>query len=612
MPLDGLSLRYLAQELHTVLVDGRIDRINHPSKHDLYFQIRSGGTTHKLVLSINASSARAHLTEENPANPLRASGFCMYLRKHFGGGRIQKIYTEGDERILMIDVSKRNELGDLEIKSIYAELMGRHSNIIVLNQDKKILEALKHIDHEQNRVREILPGRPYLPPPFQEKQQVEDLIRIANVGGAILQNEDHRNNYTQVNRLVMDKLMGVSPLLAKELCFRADLNPMEQAARLKSSDLQKLDHVLFQFARNVTDGEAKPGILAADPFGHELLDFHAYEITSAPYFIQYPDLSAAMETFYAQSQSRKGLQEKRQALMRKVQADYEAVRKLIAIRKKDIESANKRNQDREAGELILGNLHLAKDRATELTGIDYYDPDLREKTVALDPRYSAADNAARYFKRYERAGSRLEEASKRLIKEESDRLWLESLMSQLELADSRDEIDELEEEYLETFRGRKKSARIKKKEKPTKKSMPRSFTSSDGYQILVGRNSRQNDYLAHKLAAPDDLWLHRHLAAGTHVIVRHRSDEIPDTTLSEAAGLCAWFSQTAGSASNPGDRGERMEIAYCSARDVKRMPGGKPGLVIYENFKTILSDPLNPIHLTGDLEERIDPDSSLS
>lgn len=206
----------------------------------------------------------------------------------------------------------------------------------------------------------------------------------------------------------------------------------------------------------------------------------------------------------------------------------------------------------------------------------------------------------------------MEEASKRLIKEESDRLWLESLMSQLELADSRDEIDELEEEYLETFRGRKKSARTKKKEKPTKKSMPRSFTSSDGYQILVGRNSRQNDYLTHKLAAPEDLWLHRHLAAGTHVIVRHRSDEIPDTTLSEAAGLCAWFSQTAGSASNPGDRGERMEIAYCSARDVKRMPGGKPGLVIYENFKTILSDPLNPIHLTGDLEERIDPDSSLS
>lgn len=611
MPLDGLSLRYLAQELHATLVDGRIDKINHPTKNDLFFHIRSGGQTHKLVLSIDASSARAHLTNENPPNPLRASGFCMYLRKHFGGGRIQKVYTEGDERILMVDVSKRNELGDLETKSIYAELMGRHSNVIILNQDKRILEALRHIDHEQNRVREILPGRPYLPPPVQDKWLVEDLDQMAIASGAIFRDEDHSNNYAQVNRLVMDKLMGVSPLFARELCFRADINPVEQAARLRPSDWTRLDEVLIGFANLVIEGKANPGLLCADSHGKEIIDFHAHEITSAPFFLPTPDLSTAMEKFYSQSQSRKGLEEKRHALMRKVQADYEAVRKLIAIRKQDIESAQKRQEDRAAGELILANLHLAKDRASELTGIDYYDPDLREKTVALDHRYSAADNAARYFRRYERAGSRLAEASKRLVKEESDALWLESFMSQLELADSRDEIDELEEEYFESYRGRKKSARKKKKEKPTQRSEPRSFISSDGYQILVGRNSRQNDQLTHKVAAPDDLWLHRHLAAGTHVIVRSRGESIPDRTLVEAAGLCAWFSQSAGASSQHDERSERMEIAYCAARDVRRMPGGKPGLVIYENFKTILSDPLDPTHLTSDLEVSNDQDSVL-
>jgi predicted ribosome quality control (RQC) complex YloA/Tae2 family protein len=559
MSFDGLFTKLMTNEISSTLNSGRINKIYQPFKNEIMMQIRSNGKNHKLLLSAHPSYARVQLTNDSYDNPSEPPMFCMLLRKHLEGSIIEKIYQIGLDRMIAIEVKGRNELGDVSYKKLVIEIMGRHSNIVLIDKDKDIiLDSIKHVSYAVNSHRAILPGQKYILPPQQEKLDPFELE-----ANEILRKLDF--NAGKLDKQLVEHFAGISPLLAREIVYKAGL-----ANRLT------LPKAFIEILKQIQQRDIHPSITINNQ--KEAFYFLPLEHMKGEtkYFERLSDM---LDRYYFGKAERDRVKQQANDLERFIQNEKDKNEKKIEKLYSTLEDAKKADQYQLFGELLTANMYSLQRGLKEIEVINYYDENGATVVIPLDPLKTPSDNAQKYFSKYQKAKNSIEIVKNQIRLAEEELLYFESLQQQLMAASIRD-IAEIREELVDEGYIRE---RQKKKNKSPNQGKPilETYRASNGTDILVGKNNKQNDYLTNKLAGRDEIWLHTKDIPGSHVVIR--SKEPDDETIKEAATLAAYFSKARLSSSVPVD--------FTKVRYVKKPNGAKPGFVIYDNQQTIYVTP---------------------
>ncbi|EHQ91497.1 Rqc2 family fibronectin-binding protein [Desulfosporosinus youngiae] len=600
MALDGVTLAYLVNELAPLLIGARIDKIFQPEKDEVHFQMRQQRSL-RLLLSTSATSPRFHLTQETKKNPASPPMFCMILRKHLEGGKLVSLHQSDLERVVTFEFQNYNDRGDLVTLHLHLEIMGKHSNLILVDPlTNTILDGLKRYSHALSHYREVLPGRTYLAPPSQGKQPPLDNEELWR---GILYEEalDH-----SITGILLARFAGISPELAREIVIQAGLNNETLLQQCGDIDLSRL----FQAYRRLSNPQGVPEIepclyynssprpqLAAFSF----VPFQQYQELRLEHV---PSINDAVQRFYQSKSSSNSLESKRGSLHKIVQEQYTHSKKKLKIYNEAESTAQKGLAYQRWGELLTANLYRIPPGATEASVDDYYDPSASLVVIPLNPHISAIDNAQRYYKLYNKAKATLLK-TKELKETTLEELnYLESLQYNLDQAGTLSELDEihhelagqgyvagkhLKKEHLKLKKGRPKTNAKSKTKSSKDVPQPRVYHSSQGRVILVGKNNAQNDWLSLRKGKPTDLWLHTKVIPGSHVLIPlEEGEEFPDdTTLEEAAALAIYYSQARGSS--------QVAVDYTHVKQLKKPNSAKPGMVIYEQNWTLYLTPKQEI-----------------
>ena len=569
MAFDGITVSAIKAEIEDKILGGRIDKVYQPEKDEIILGIRSMGQAYKLLLTSNASNPKFHFTQTNPSNPMTPPLFCMVMRKHLQSGKIIKIEQPDFDRILNIYVESLNELGDYSVKKLVLEIMGRHSNIILTDENNTILDCIKHIGHDTSSVREVLPGREYTLPPSQGK--INPLELDNNNFNEVLEN----NPSFEIQSVIYKNYTGISPIAASEICYRANVNGSTPVEAL--TDIQK-EIVFNKFAELVEDIKANrfyPESITNEK--GKTIDFSPIEMTqfNGLEIKKYTSISELIESFYANRDFAYRIGQKTQDLRKLITQNIER-----CIRKKDIQmqtlrSIKNRDELRLKGELLTANIYSIKKGMTTVELPNYYSENQELVAIELDSNKTPSENAQKYYKAYNKA-KRTFEALKDQIKSNDEELaYLESVLTSVNNCTDEQDVKEIRRELREE--GYVKKVK-NQKDKSKKHSVPLHFISQDGFDIYVGKNNIQNDELTLKFARPRDIWMHTKNIPGSHVIIVANGQTIPDTTLNEGAMLSAFYSKAKNSSKVPVD--------YTEKKNVKKPNGSKPGFVIYETNKT--------------------------
>ena len=565
MALDGIVIRAVVQELQAC-VGGRIHKIHQPSEHDLLLQIRAQGQTHKLLLSANPTYPRVHLTDESFINPTDAPMFCMLMRKHCEGGLLESIEQDGLERIIRIQMKQRDELGDVSSKTIVIELMGRHSNIILLDSSSNtILDGIHHVTPAISSFRIVMPGTAYAHPPEQGKQHPLHMDKSQFLSLCQANNETS----SSLASTLVAQLSGISPLVAAEIVHRAGGDSVDHAQLWDAFEQAMAPLRVNQYEPNqveqLNNGKSAFSVIALTHLIGTLK--------------RYTSPSLLLTAYYADKALRDTVRQRTSDLQRFLQNEIAKNKKKLEKLADTLADAHQADKFRLLGELLTASLHLARRGEKSINVINYYEEDQPLITIELDPLQSPAENAQRYFKKYNKAKSSLVIVEQQMSETESDNRYFETVLQQLQDATLAD-IEEIREELIEQgyirFRGKKGV----KKKKPANPVLT-GYVSSEGVPIYVGKNNTQNEYLTCRLAAPNDTWLHTKDIPGSHVVIRGTT--FGQATLLEAAQLASYFSQAKSSSSVPVD--------YTLIRHVKKPNGAKPGYVIYDHQRTVFVTP---------------------
>ncbi len=631
MPLDGITAKFLADELNCSLSDARLDKIFQPDRFDIILQFRKDGQNLRLILSANPSSPRVHLTEETRSNPSHPPMFCMLLRKHLSGARLLEVTSPGYERIFKFHFSTTNELGDQLDKTLIAEIMGRHSNIMLLNADGRIHDAISHIDQSLSRVREIMPARPYVEPPAQDKYAPEQALAILEQERPLIGEESAPK---KLDKAMLETLQGFSPLLCQAVVVRSGLDDRLKVMQLDDQQMKAFHQAIQRTLQDILQSNVLPTVYFTSPGDKIPSDFHALSLPVYAQSRSLDSISATMNLYYLERTRQNSLSQKKQTLQKALEREIRNARKKLLIHQKDQLDGEKADQYKRYGELLLANMTRDLSNLDQISVIDYYDEACGSVDIPLLPELSLSQNAQRFFKLYNKARTRSENGRRFADQDQQDIDWLMSLSTGLAAAESLEDLSAIQQEIraekiaskqdrdkrgspdnsiphadrinpgLAGSRQRRirrltatgKAKRRKGQSKP-EPLLPRKYTSSDGFEILVGRNNLQNDQLTLRSAQKDDLWLHVQKTPGTHVIVRANHQAIPDKTLEEAAQIAAWFSKAA-MAEQSGARHEdlsaKVAVDYCPVGHVKKPAGARPGMVIYEHYQTIMVVPKDP------------------
>lgn len=561
MSFDGIMVRAITWELQKSLLSGRIAKVYQPSEWELVFHIRAKGQNHRLLLSAHPAYPRLHLTEKATENPLSPPMFCMLMRKHLEGGVIQSFSQIGLERILHLDVKTRDELGDEVIRRLVVEIMGRHSNLILLDPDSnKIIDGIRRVGIGVSRHRQVLPGAIYEPPPPQDKKDPLETDRESFLR-TIQWNEG------RLDKQLLHRYMGLGPQLAREIVHQGGIGSRE---RLWETFSRMMDAIRnHRYAPTIIHGR-KPAF-AAFPLTH--LEGKAESFDS---------ISPCVETFFHGKAERDRVRQQNIDLIRRLKNALDKNETKLKKLEEEYTSTEQADRFRMQGELITAHMHQIRRGDHQLQVINYYDPEAPKITIPLEPQLTPSENAQRYFKRYNKAKSARKWIREQQEKTQQESLYLESVLVQLENA-SPAEVEEIREELTE--QGFLKATPTRKHKRKPSRPQPASYRSSEGIPILVGRNNKQNDQLTHRLAAPTDTWLHTKDIPGSHVVIRGK--HFGEETLKEAAMLAAYYSKARESSQVPVD--------YTLIKHVKKPSGSPPGFVIYEEQKTLFITPEEPM-----------------
>jgi len=596
MPIDGLVFTALVQELAGSLKNARIQGVFQPSPTDLVLQLRQPGKTYRLAISIDPSLARVHLTGEDPENPLAPPAFCALLRKHLVPGRVAGIRQPPLERVLELVVDGRGDAGERTRRHLYVEIMGRHSNVILTDDEGRILDAMKRVPGDVNRHRELLPARPYLPPPAQERvdpwtldpEAFDRMVRLVPAGA-------------KPAEVLAQNVAGFSPLAGREVVARAGLDPGVTREALAPGDVPKLYQAFREVVQALEPGRAEPCAVDAG----ERVEFWLLPLLTVEGACRrFPSVNQLVDWVYRRRAAGERFRREQKRLAAVVDQHLRRLDRKIQLQQQEVEAARRAEEYRTAGDLLMSYLHEVQPGASRVELPNFYDGG-RPFAIELDPSETPAANAQRYYRKYQKAKKTLEKAAAQLEASRSERAYLESVKTALELSESPAELEEVEEElrregYLPERTGPGQKPRAKAQ---AAASSPLTWTSSDGFRIVVGRNNRQNDLVTMQMARGDDLWLHAQGIPGAHVIVQTGGKDVPEQTLLEAAVLAALYSKARDSANVPVD--------YTFRRYVRKPRGAKPGMVIYDHQRTLFvtPDPHLPERLGARPPER--PESSL-
>jgi predicted ribosome quality control (RQC) complex YloA/Tae2 family protein len=557
MPFDGIVTRAVTAELNRQLTPGKITKIYQPTTTELVFTIRSHGKNHSLLFSIHPAYARFHITAESFQNPREAPMFCMVLRKHILGAQLKEIKQYGMERIVSFHIQARNEIGDISNKTLMLELMGKHSNVMLLNDGDMIIDSLKHISVSQNRHRTILPGNDYLLPPMQDKLNPleidgEQFIRKLDFNGGKLEGQ------------IVNHFVGFSPFIAKEIVSRAKLGNARVYME-KFLEIQELIH----------SHRYEPSIYRDDKD-----NFHVIPIT----FLSgekeiYSSASSMLDQFFSGKAERDRVKQQTKDLYRFIKNEKDKNVRKMKKHRQTLKKAENKDHYQKMGELLTAHMHLVSQGDSHVTVTDYYDPQQGELTIDLNPNKTPSENAQSFYKTYQKLKTSKDIIDREIVKTKREITYLEQLLQQIEVANMED-IEEIREELREEGYLKKQIRQKKGKNKP-KLPVPEKYTASDGTTILVGKNNKQNEYVTAKLAHKEDTWLHTKDIPGSHVIIR--SSDPSEETLLEAAVIAAYYSKSQQSSSVPVD--------YTKVKHVRKPNGAKPGYVIYDNQKTVFVTP---------------------
>jgi len=583
MAFDGIVLAAVTRQLRQTILGGRVDKVYQPTDRDVVLHIRGQGQTFRLLLSAHASFPRAHLLKQSAApNPAVPPMFCMLLRKHAEGARIVDVRQVGAERILWIDFEHRDELGDIRRRRLITEIMGRHSNTILLDVTTgNIMDSVAHISRAVNRHREVLPGRLYVSPPDQQKRspierKIEDFVAVRQL-----------ESDTPLHEWLVRTYTGISPLLAREIAFRAGADQVEVSPLAEGNAL--FDTVEHVFANDelpsiVVRRDEGPVAFSAVQLAHLDPNVHlGAPLTNE--LVAINDISACVEQFYDERASREVVRQKAGDLKRLVDKEWQKTVNKLGKLREELAQAHDVNEWRIWGELLNTYGYMVEPGSKSVTVPNYYDEEMRELTIPLDPALGASKNAQAYFRRYNKGRSSIPALQEQILQAQSDALYLETFATQIEHADWADIKDIRDEWDASGFAKRRKrrittgrQKKLKTKETPIK---PERFVSSEGIEIYVGKNNKQNEYLTMKFAQKTDTWLHTKDIPGSHVLIRERN--VSEQTLQDAALLAAWFSKARESSSVPVD--------YTLVRHVWKPNGARPGFVLYEHQRTIIVTP---------------------
>lgn len=574
MPFDGIVTSNMVWELNSLLSNGKIEKIYQPESDEITLHIRANGVNYKLLISSSSSYPKLHLMSSSKNNPPSAPNFCMFLRKHIQGGRISLIVQRDFERIVEIHIESYNELGYPSMKKLIVEIMGKHSNIILIDaESNKILDSIKKISVDVNRYRQILPGKEYVSPPDQNKISPLNADAFLFIGKLTEAN-------VPIIKSIYQSFQGVSPFIARQICELADIDEDMPSQNISQESFEKLYYYFSKIVSSIKNKKYQPCLLSDEM--DNLVDFYAFptEYAVKYYKIKYFDsISMAVEAFYYNKDTQNRLKQKSADLHKHVHSllDKLGLKKQRLL--EEIMEAEKADSFRLCGELLNANLYCIKDGSSHARLENYYNPgEIIE--IPMDEHLSPSENAQKYFKKYNKAKKTYKEKLIQLEEANKELDYLESVFLNIEGAYSSQDIEEIRQELIDENYLKKRNMLQKNKKI---QSRPLSFTSSDGYAILVGKNNKQNDILTLKTAAKSDIWLHTKDIPGSHVIIVTQGTKVPEKTILEAAALAAYHSK--------GKMSENVPVDYTLVKNVRKPNGSKPGMVIYENYNTVYVNP---------------------
>ena len=578
MAFDGVVIANLINELRKTLLGGRINKIAQPEKDELILTVKGQvREQYKLLLSAGAGLPLIYLTENTKPSPMTAPNFCMLLRKHLNGARILDISQPGLERIINFKLEHLDEMGDLRIKFLIIELMGKHSNIIFCDENMTIIDSIKRINQFVSSVREVLPGRDYFIPATSVKFDPLS-ITYDTFRDSILKKP------MPIEKALYNSLTGISPLLANELCFRASLDASAPTDTLSEAAGLHLYKVFERLIEEIKNASFTPNIVSLEGVPIEfssvpLTCYSNYEVQS------FDSISALLELFYSTKNAVTRIRQKSADLRKVVSNAIDRSSKKYDLQLKQLRDTDKRDKFRVYGELITAYGYGLESGAKVLDTINYYNDE--EISIPLDPTITPMENAKHYFEKYNKLKRTYDALSTQILDTGDELAHLESIRTAMDIAVEEDDLTELKRELTEYgYIKRKYVSRSGKPEKksPKKshlKSKPFHYISSDGYHIYVGKNNYQNDDLTFQFAEGGDWWFHAKKIAGSHVIIKAGGIELPDKTYEEAGRLAAYYSSARDA--------DKVEIDYTLKKNVKKPSGGKPGFVIYYTNYSLIS-----------------------
>ena len=566
MAFDAIFLYAVLAEVRERCLGARVDKIHQPSRDTLILHLRSRDSREKLLFAVNPTAPRLHLTSASPENPAEPPMFCMLLRKHLLGARLTEITQLPMERAAFFTFDCTDEMGDAVQKQLAAELMGRTCNLYLLAPDGRILDCLRRIGLDETTRRPALPGLKYIPPePVAKENPLEspDFAAILDRPGADV----------LADRL-MDTLGGLSPLVCREAALFAagDID-----ARVSALDREDTARKLADFFREY-GAHPRPYYYAA-PDGTPK-QFAFCPIRQYGSCQKAESFGALLDGYYTLRDRKDAMRQKSQSVRKTVQNLCTRLTRKLAIQEKELQATYDRERLRQLGDILTANLHRVVKGQTVISCEDFYDEEMKMVDIPLSPILSPQQNAAKFYKDYTRMKNAEKELTHQISLGQTELEYLKSVLEELNRAQNEAELEEIRRElsdggYLRQDGGKK---RVKQG-----KLAPMRFVSTDGYPIYVGRNNRQNEELTFKLARKDDIWCHASKVHGSHVIISCAGTTPPDNTITQAAQLAAYYAETTG--------GRNVPVDVTPVKQVKKIPNGKPGMVIYHTYKTVIANP---------------------
>ena len=570
MAFDAYFLSAMMEEIREKTAEARVDKIHQPSRDTVILQLKCREGRQKLLFALNPTAPRLHLSASNPENPAEPPMFCMLLRKHLLGARLLRIEQIPMERCAMFTFDCIDEMGDHVEKQLIAELMGRTCNLYLVSPEGRIIDCLRRVGLDESAKRAALPGLNYQrPDPIakQNPKEVEDFAPLLRKPGKDVLAER-----------LMDELGGLSPLVCREAALFA---AGAVDARVEEMDIASVAEKLQLF-------------------------FHEHLCHGAPYYYCQADgtpkqfafcpirqyggcqkaetFGALLDMFYTVRDRNDAMRQKSQTVRKTVQNLCTRITRKLAIQEKELEATFDRERLRQLGDILTANIHRIVKGQTMIACEDFYDPDMKLIEIPISPILSPQQNAAKFYKDYAKLKTAEKELTRQMALGEQELHYLKSVLEELNRAGTDGELEEIKQElqqggYLRADSGKKKMKQAKSK--------PMVFTSTDGYSIYVGRNNHQNDELTFKAARKDDIWCHASKVHGSHVIISCNGTTPPDDTITQAAQLAAHYAETTG--------GRNIPVDVTPVKQVKKVPGAKPGMVIYHTYRTVIVNPYGEI-----------------